>query len=102
MSENQPEGSIVREPLSVDDIDAILDEIRDRIEQHFEDYGPGIFLHPQEIVGCMYGQVMKLSAAADRTLYTGGLAEFKERCLKTLLGILVAAASVDKLSKLRA
>lgn len=97
----KPEG-FNRQPLSLTDIDAVLGEIRNRIESHFRDYGDGIFTHPHEIVGCMFGQQMKLSKAADESIYTGELADFKERCLKTLLAMLVGTASVNKLSELRA
>jgi hypothetical protein len=96
----KPEG-FMRKSLTIDDIDVVLQSIRDRIENHFKDYGDGIFTHPHEIVGCMFGQQMKLSTAADASIYSGDLTEFKERCMKTLLAMLVSTASVDKLIELR-
>lgn len=96
----KPEG-FMRESLKLDDVDVVLKAIRDRIEDHFKNYGDGIFTHPHEIVGCMFGQQMKLSAAADASIYSGDLVEFKERCMKTLLAMIVSTASVDKLALLR-
>jgi len=96
----KPEG-FMRAPLTMADIDAVLQRLRDRMEHHFLNYGDGIFTHPHEVVGCMYGQVMKLSTAADASIYDGKLDAFDERCMKTLLAILVGAASVDKLKELR-
>ncbi len=101
MSTNQPEG-FMREKLTIADMEKLLTEIRARLTSHFVAYGDGIFLHPQEIVGCMFGQQMKLSRAADESIYTGDLTDFKERCMKTLMAILVGTASVDKLAQLRA
>ena len=96
----KPEG-FMRQPLSVEDIKKLLDELQARIESHFEKYGNGIFCHPHEIVGCMFGQQLKLSKAADESVYTGDLEAFRQRCMKTLLAILCGTASVDKLTELR-
>jgi hypothetical protein len=38
----KPEG-FMRKSLNIDDIDVVLQSIRDRIENHFEEYGDGIF-----------------------------------------------------------
>jgi len=100
MSEWKPEG-FTRPSLTMDDVRSVLDEISDRIESHFSNYGDGIFMHPHEIVGCMFGQQMKLSQAADSSIYTGDLADFRHRCLKTLLAIIVGTASVEKLNELQ-
>lgn len=96
----KPEG-FMREKLTIADVDVVLNAVRERIVTHFPEYGDGIFCHPHEIVGCMTGQQNKLSAAADASIYTGELTEFKERCMKTLLAIVVSTASVDKLMELR-
>lgn len=96
----KPEG-FMRQKLTIEDLDKTLEEIRARLDHHLQNYGDGIFTHPHEIVGCMFGQQMKLSTAADASIYTGDLADFKERCLKTLLAIIVGTASVDKLAELR-
>lgn len=96
----KPEG-FMREQLTPIDLEAVLDEVRARIESHLRDYGSGIFTHPQEIVGCMFGQQIKLSQAADASIYTGDLADFKERCMKTFMAILVGTVSVNKLAELR-
>jgi hypothetical protein len=101
MSTNQPEG-FTRKPLTIEDVDNVLQRVRDRIESHFRDYGDGIFLHPHEIVGCMFGQQMKLSTAADASIYTGDTSDFEERCYKTMLAIICGTASVVKLRELRA
>lgn len=92
-----PEG-FRRPSLTTEDTQAILDEIQARMASHFENYGDGIFVHAHEVVGCLFGQMMKLSTAADASNYSGDLSEFRERCLKTLLAVVVAVASVDKLS----
>lgn len=91
-----------RIPLNMDDVDAMLKELRARAESHFQNYGDGIFMHPHEVVGCMFGQQLKLSAAADASIYTGDLKEFRERCVKTLFAILCGTMSVDKLTQARA
>jgi len=96
----KPEG-FMREELSIDDVQAVLDRVKARIEHHFANYGNGIFTHPHEIVGCMFGQQLKLSAAADASIYTGELADFEERCYKTLLAMICGTASVAKLKELR-
>jgi hypothetical protein len=96
----KPEG-FTRKSLTIEDIDAVLQRVRERIESHFRDYGDGIFLHPHEIVGCMFGQQMKLSTAADASIYTGDLDAFEERCYKTLLAIIVGTTSVNKLKELK-
>ena len=49
----------------------------------------------------LFGQQMKLSAAADTSIYDGSLVDFEERCMKTLIAMLVGTASVDKLKELR-
>lgn len=90
-----------REKLTVEDIDSVLNVIRERVQKHFEHYGDGIFMHPQEIVGCMFGQQIKLSVAADASIYTGKLDDFEERCYKTMFAILIGTASVNKLKELR-
>lgn len=100
MSEFQIEG-FERPKLTIEDIDKILKMIRARIVTHLEKYGDGIFMHPHELVGCMYGQQMKLSTAADASIYNGELNDFEERCRKTLLTMVVGTASVKKLKEMR-
>jgi hypothetical protein len=90
-----------RPQLMIADMKKLMHEIIDRIPPHFAKYDPGVFLHPHEIVGCMFGQQLKLSASADASIYTGDLAEFRERCMKTVMAILVGTASVDRLVELR-
>lgn len=96
----KPEG-FMRKQLTEADAAKVIDEITQRLPQHMKDYGAGIFTHPQEIVGCMFGQQIKLSQAADQSIYTGDLREFRERCMKTLMAILVGLMSVDQLAELR-
>lgn len=96
----KPEG-FMREQLSVEDAAKLLAEMGKRVPSHFENYGAGIFCHPHEIVGCMYGQIMKLSQAADASIYDGDLTKFRERCMKTMMAIFVGLASVDQLAELR-
>lgn len=96
----KPEG-FMRKQLTEGDATKIIDEIAGRIPSHFKDYGAGIFTHPHEIVGCMFGQQIKLSQSADASIYTGDLTEFRERCMKTLMASFVGLASVDKLIELR-
>jgi len=96
----KPEG-FMRMPISVDDANALIAQITKAIPGHFEAYGSGIFTHPHEIVGCMTGQLYKLSAAADESIYDGELQKFRTRCVKTLMAIFVGLASVDKLIELR-
>lgn len=86
-----------RAKLNLDDVQKLLDELKSRAAYHFENYGDGIFMHPHEVVGCMFGQQLKLSAAADASIYTGDLKEFRERCVKTLFAILCGTMSTDKL-----
>jgi hypothetical protein len=100
MSEFQIEG-FERPKLTIEDIDSILKMIRTRIEVHLEKYGDGIFMHPHELVGCMYGQQMKLSAAADASIYDGKLNDFEERCSKMLLAMVVGTASIERLKEIR-
>ncbi len=90
-----------REKLNLNDVDRLLSELRNRAESHFKDYGDGIFMHPHEVVGCMFGQQLKLSAAADASIYSGELTDFRERCMKTLFAILCGTMSVDKLVELK-
>ena len=103
MNKNQwkPEG-FARPQLTLEDTDKVFAAVRERMASHFENYGDGVFLHPHEIVGCMFGQQMKLSKAADESIYTGDLTDFQERCMKTLLAMIMATASVDKLAEMRA
>lgn len=96
----KPEG-FMREQISVDDAHKLIGRIAAAIPGHFEAYGAGIFTHPHEIVGCMFGQQMKLSAAADESIYDGELQKFRTRCVKTLMAMFVGLASVDKLIELR-
>lgn len=96
----KPEG-FMREKLTPGNVYSLWDEVEQRASDHFRDFGNGIFTHPHEIVGCMYGQLMKLSAAADESIYTGDLDDFRERCMKTLFAILCGTMSVDKLKELR-
>ena len=96
----KPEG-FMREPLSPQDLRDVLNGIDSSVEDHLENYGEGIFTHPHEITGCMYGQLRKLSIAADESIYSGELDDFKERCRKTMMAILMAMASVEKLKELR-
>lgn len=67
-----------------------------QLEEHVKEYGDGIFLHPEEAVGCMYGQLRKLSESADTSLLA-----FKERCRKTLMGAAVAYESARKLIEIK-
>lgn len=97
----KPEG-FMRERLTVDDVGKMLDEVRERATSHLANFGDGIFTHPHEIVGCMFGQQIKLSTAADASIYSGDLKEFRERCMKTLMAMIMGAVSVDKLVELRA
>jgi len=90
-----------RAKLNLDDVQNLLDEVKVRAANHFKDFGDGIFMHPHEVVGCMFGQQLKLSAAADASIYTGDLTEFRERCMKTLFAILCGTMSVDKLTALK-
>lgn len=96
----KPEG-FMRKQLTMEDAIELIHEITGRVPQHFESYGAGIFTHPHEITGCMFGQIVKLSKAADESIYTGDLKDFRERCVKTLMAIFVGLASVDKLAELR-
>ena len=97
----KPEG-FMRKRLTMDDVRAILHEVENRAEQHFREYGDGIFCHPHEVVGCMLGQLIKLSIAADASIYTGDLADFRKRCVKTLFAMFCGTMSTDKLTELRA
>lgn len=97
-----PTEDFVRPKLTIQDIDVVLQRLRDRIEHHFENYGDGIFMHPHEIVGCTYGQQLKLSAAADATIYDGDLDEFEERVYKFLLALVNGAGTCAKLKELEA
>jgi len=96
----KPEG-FVREKLTKEDMDRLIDELTALIPNHFKAYGAGIFMHPHEIVGCMTGQQIKLSQAADASIYDGDLTAFRVRCMKTLMAMIVGLASVDKLIELR-
>jgi hypothetical protein len=96
----KPEG-FMRDQLTLQDIAQLLEEIQNGVASHFEHYGSGIFCHPHEVVGCMYGQLKKLSEAAYASIHTGELDDFRERCWKTLMAILVGVASTDKLATLR-
>jgi hypothetical protein len=86
-----------RAEITGDDIYAAIKEIRDGMCDHIRDYGSGVFFSPQEIVGCMVGQLRKLSMASDEELYTGDLADFRQRCLKTINAMVMGLISVDKL-----
>jgi hypothetical protein len=90
-----------REKLTLADVDRLLNEVRTRAETHFAEYGDGIFMHPHEIVGCMFGQQIKLSTAADASIYSGDMKEFRERCMKTFMAMVIGTLSVDKLVELR-
>ena len=96
----KPEG-FMRKKFTESDVQNILKELEIGAEHHLKNYGDGIFCHPHEIVGCMYGQQMKLSKAADESIYSGELKEFRARCSKTIYAMLVGMASVDKLIELR-
>lgn len=95
-----PEG-FERPVFTAKEVKAVLAEVHASIEQHIRDYGDGIFIHPHEIVGCMTGQLKKLSEAADDSMYTPELQNFRHRCYKTLMAMVVALVSVDKLAALR-
>lgn len=89
-----------RMKLSMADVDRLCEEIKQRAETHFAEYGDGIFMHPHEIVGCMFGQQIKLSQSADASIYPDGtLDDFRERCMKTLFAMLCGTMSVDVLIK---
>ena len=96
----KPEG-FMRKQLSLDDVAKILAEMQEFVPEHFVKYGAGIFTHPHEIVGCMFGQLTKLSQAADESIYSGDIAAFRLRCWKTLMAILMGIMSADKLNELR-
>jgi len=102
MSETKwkPEG-FKRKQFTLEDATKLLSELGTRTPKHFEDYGAGIFYHTHEIVGCMFGQIKKLSEAADESIHDGDLTKFRERCMKTLIAIYVGTLSVDKLTELR-
>ena len=100
MSEWQYEG-FERPKLNIEDVDKVLNMIRARISHHLNKYGDGIFMHPHELVGCMYGQLMKLSVVADDSIYHGELKDFEERCRKTLLAMIIGTASVQKMTDMR-
>lgn len=100
MSQQQHEG-FDRPKIAESDIAAILCMVEGQAWNHLRQYGDGIFMHPQEIVGCMYGQVNKLSAAADATLYDGNLSDFRERCRKTLWAAVIALVSTDRMTQIR-
>lgn len=95
----KPEG-FMREQLTLENAAQLLAEMGTKLPTHFESYGAGIFTHPHEIVGCMYGQLLKLSVAADESIYTGELADFRERCWKTLMAIFMGVMSADRLAEL--
>jgi hypothetical protein len=96
-----PAEGFERPKLTEEDMDKVLHELQERVGVHLAQYGDGTFMHPHELVGCMYGQQMKLSVASDASVYSGKLDEFRVRCLKTAMAILVGIASVDKLHALR-
>lgn len=96
----KPEG-FMREQISGEEAEKLIAEIVAIIPDHFKNYGAGIFTHPHEIVGCMFGQQLKLSQAADESIYDGELQKFRTRCVKTLMAMFVGLASVDKLIELR-
>lgn len=90
-----------RVQLTDADASKLIEELIDAVPAHMSRYGAGIFTSPHEIVGCMFGQHIKLSASADESIYTGDLSYFRHRCMKTLLAACVGLASVDKIVELR-
>jgi len=68
--------------------------LENEINLHLKEYGDESFIHPHEIVGCMYGQLSKLSEAADKCIYsTYNLPNFVERCRKLLMAAVIAYES---------
>ena len=92
---------IERPKLTHNDLKVVLAEMHANMVTLLESYGNGIFVHPHEIVGCMFGQVKKLSEAADESVYSNDLGDVRNRCFKTLWASIMALASVDCLIRLR-
>jgi len=76
------------------DMSQILTELSEYFPHHLQEYGDGTFVHPHELVGCSFGQLLKLSAQADETVYSQDTTEFEKRCMKAAVPLLFAIASV--------
>lgn len=92
---------IQRPQLSTQDLMDAIEELVDTVDINLEHYGHGAFVHPHEMVGCLAGQQIKLSQAADKVIYDNKLSPFKERCLKTLWAVVMATASTNKLIEMQ-
>ena len=94
---------LVRPKVTIDDIDKLLEEVRMVAVEHLQNYGDGIFTHPHEVVGCMFGQLNKLSASADESIYpeVENLQPFRKRCMKLVMPLLNSIISCDVIDEIR-
>jgi hypothetical protein len=90
-----------RPQVTNDEVDAVMAQIRERMLEHADQYGRGIFIHPHEVVGCMTGQLRKLSEAADASIYKSAFdepfADFSERVQKMLIPLIFTLAGIPKM-----
>jgi len=84
-----------RPTVNTEDINKALQYLQTFATEIREQAGSGAFVHPHEIVGCMTGQLLKLSSEADKTHYSGDVEEFRKRCLKAAFPLIFGIASID-------
>lgn len=89
---NRPEVALTDFDRSVKEIQSMAPEIRIAA-------GPGAFLHPHEILGCVEDQRSKLVAAVTQSVYSNDTTAVKKRCLKFAYALIFAAASMDVMSE---
>ncbi len=94
-------NDISRPILTVEETLPIVEELTNKLKNHLEKYGDGAFLHPHETTGCLFGQTIKLSAAADATVYSNDSDAFEERLFKLALPTIFAIASLRKIKNLQ-
>lgn len=88
-----------RPNVSVEDLAKAIQDLQNFQSEFLKEQGTGAFIHPHEIVGCMTGQLFKLSIEADKVVYTDDVAEFRQRCIKAASPLIFAIASLDVLSR---
>lgn len=93
-------NDINRPTLTVEETLQVIEELKNKLKNHLEKYGDGAFLHPHETTGCLFGQIMKLSTAADATVYSNDSDEFEARLFKLALPTIFAIVSLRKIKNL--
>jgi hypothetical protein len=90
---------ITRTEVPMEQWEKTVAELQSLVPTIRKEAGPGVFIHPHEILGCMADQQAKLTAAVSASMYSADVSEVRKRLLKLAYAALFGAASLDIISE---